>query len=106
MRRYLDGDPDLAFEFYTRYGNPTVRALEEALAALEGGEAALAFASGMAAGTTGILSLLQGGEEVLASASLYGGTTRFVREMLPSLGLGGRVVDLTGTGGLSGMVGP
>src|SRR2546423_394403 len=83
MARYLHGDPDLAFEFYTRYGNPTLRALEDALAALEEAEAGLVFASGMAAVTTGILSLVEPGDEVLASASLYGGTTRFVRDLLP-----------------------
>jgi cystathionine beta-lyase/cystathionine gamma-synthase len=92
MRRMLDGDPDLAFEFYTRYGNPTLRALEEALAALEGAEAGVVFASGMAAATTGILSVLQAGDEVLASASLYGGTTKFVRDILPRWGMKSRIV--------------
>ncbi len=92
MRRYLEGDPDLAFEFYTRYGNPTLRALEEALAALEGADAAVVFASGMAAATTGILSLLGPGDEVLASASLYGGTTKFVRDLLPKLGMTSRLL--------------
>jgi cystathionine beta-lyase/cystathionine gamma-synthase len=90
MRRYLEGDDSLYL--YTRYANPTVRVLEEHLAALEEGEAALAFASGMAAATTGILSLLDPGDEVLASASLYGGTARFVREILPRFGFAGRVV--------------
>ena len=92
MRRYLDGDPDLAFEFYTRYGNPTLRALEEALAALEGAEAGVVFASGMSAATTGILSVLEAGDEVLASASLYGGTTKFVRDLLPKWGMSSRIV--------------
>ena len=49
MRRMLEGDRELAFEFYTRYGNPTLRALEEAVAVLEGAEAGVVFASGMAA---------------------------------------------------------
>ena len=88
----LDGDPDLAFEFYTRYGNPTLRALEEALAALEGAEAGVVFASGMSAATTGILSVLEAGDEVLASASLYGGTTKFVRDLLPKWGMSSRIV--------------
>ena len=92
MRRCIDGDPQLAFEFYTRYGNPTLRALEEGIAALEGAEAAVVFASGMSAVTTGILSAVQAGDEVVASASLYGGTTKFVREYLPSYGMGGRIV--------------
>jgi cystathionine beta-lyase/cystathionine gamma-synthase len=93
MRRYLGGDPELAFEFYTRYGNPTLHALEEALAALEGAEAGIVFASGMAAATTGILSVLEAGDEVLASASLYGGTTKFVRDLLPRWGMTSRIVS-------------
>jgi cystathionine beta-lyase/cystathionine gamma-synthase len=92
MRRMLEGDPDLAFEFYTRYGNPTLRALEEAIAALEGAEAGVVFASGMAAATTGILSVLEAGDEVLASASLYGGTTKFVRDLLPKWGMASRII--------------
>ena len=92
MRRMLAGDEALSYEFYTRYGNPTLRALEEAVAALEGAEAAVAIASGMAAVTTGILTAVSAGDEVLASASLYGGTTKFVREYLPALGMAGRIV--------------
>ena len=91
MRRYLDGDEELYL--YTRYANPTLRELEERLAALEGGEAALVLASGMAASTTGLLSLVRAGDEVVASASLYGGTSRLVREILPSLGVGGRLLS-------------
>ena len=103
MRRYLEGDDELYL--YTRYANPTVRVLEEHLAALEEGEAALAFASGMAAATTGILSLLEPGDEVLASASLYGGTARFVRDILPRFGFRGRVIpvpDLVKVASLAG----
>ena len=92
MHRYLEGDPDLAFEFYTRYGNPTLRALEEALAALEDAEEGVVFASGMSAATTGILSMVEAGDEVLASASLYGGTTKFVRDLLPKWGMSSRIV--------------
>src|SRR5262245_31877846 len=90
MRRYLEGDEELYL--YTRYANPTLRDLEERLASLEGGEAALVLSSGMAASTTGLLTLVRAGDEVLASASLYGGTTRLVREILPSLGVTGRLV--------------
>jgi cystathionine beta-lyase/cystathionine gamma-synthase len=103
MHRYLAGDESLYL--YTRYANPTLQALEEALAALEDGEAGLVFASGMAAATTGILSLLDPGDEVLASASLYGGTTRFVREVLPGLGFSSRLIparDLVRLGELAG----
>jgi cystathionine beta-lyase/cystathionine gamma-synthase len=90
MRRYLAGDEGLYL--YTRYENPTLRELEQSLAVLEGGEAGLVFASGMAAMTTALFSLVKAGDEVLASASLYGGTARFVREVLPALGVAGRFV--------------
>ena len=104
VRRYLDGDEGLYL--YTRYENPTVRALEEDLAALEEGEAALAFSSGMAASTTGILSLLEPGDEVLASASLYGGTARFVREVLPRFGFASRILPVAELPRLSAHAGP
>jgi len=103
MRRYLEGDEGLYL--YTRYENPTLRQLEETLASLEGGEAALVLASGMAAMTTALLSLLKAGDEVVASASLYGGTTRLVRDVLPGLGVASRFVapeDLPRIGALAG----
>src|ERR1700726_2879488 len=63
---------------YSRSGNPTRKALETCLAALEGGERGLAFASGLAA-TTAVLSVLRPGDEVAAaSADLYGGTFRLL----------------------------
>jgi len=90
MRRYLEGDEELFL--YTRYANPTVRELEEALAAVEGAEAALALSSGMAAMTSAVMSLVRAGDEVLASRSLYGGTVRLVTDFLPRFGVAGRLV--------------
>jgi len=90
MHRYLEGGEDLYL--YTRYENPTLRELESRLAVLEEAEAAVVFASGMAASTTGILSTVKAGDEVLASASLYGGVTRFVRDVLPNLGIKTRII--------------
>jgi cystathionine beta-lyase/cystathionine gamma-synthase len=104
MHRYLDGDEELYL--YTRYENPTLRELEQTLAALEEGEAALVLSSGMAASTTGLLSLVTAGDEVLASASLYGGTTRLVREVLPSLGVASRIVPPAELSQLGSLVGP
>lgn len=92
LRRYLDGDDELYL--YTRYANPTVRELEERLAALEGAEAALALASGMAAMTSAVLSLVEAGDEVLGSASLYGGTARLLATTLPRFGVRSRAVPL------------
>src|SRR6266849_11184858 len=65
---------------YSRSGNPTRTALETCLAALEGGERGLAFASGLAA-TTAVLSVLKPGDEVVAAADLYGGTYRLLERV-------------------------
>jgi methionine-gamma-lyase len=71
---------------YTRYGNPTIRALETKVAALEGGEAALAFATGMAAISSAILGYVKAGDHVVAARSLYGAAYNFLNTKLPRLG--------------------
>jgi cystathionine gamma-lyase len=77
---------------YSRSGNPTRAALEACLAALEGGERGLAFASGLAA-TTAVLSLLKPGDEVVAAADLYGGTYRLLERVFKPWGLATRYTD-------------
>ena len=72
---------------YSRYANPTVVAAEQKLAALDGAEAALLFASGMAAISTTLLTFLQAGDELLATTALYGGTFRLLQDVLPRLGI-------------------
>jgi len=72
---------------YTRYGNPTIHALEEKLAALEGGEAALATSSGMAAISSAILGYVVAGDHIVAARSLYGATYDFLSRILPRLGI-------------------
>src|SRR5437879_13749463 len=59
---------------YSRISNPTVSALEERVAALEGGRAARAAARGMAAQTAALLTLAQNGDHIVAARALYGGT--------------------------------
>ncbi|HEX5482723.1 MAG TPA: aminotransferase class I/II-fold pyridoxal phosphate-dependent enzyme [Terriglobia bacterium] len=71
---------------YTRYGNPTLRALESKMAALEGGEAALVAASGMAAISSAILGYIKAGDHVVAARSLYGAAYNFLRAKLPRYG--------------------
>jgi methionine-gamma-lyase len=71
---------------YTRYGNPTIHALEEKMAALEGGEAALAAASGMAAISTAILGYVKTGDHVVAARSIYGAAYNFLNKKLPRMG--------------------
>jgi cystathionine gamma-lyase len=77
---------------YSRSGNPTRTALETCLAALEGGERGLAFASGLAA-TTATLALLKPGDEVAAAADLYGGTYRLLERIFKPWGLVARYTD-------------
>ena len=72
---------------YTRIMNPTQDALEQRVASLEGGVAALAVASGQAAETLAILNLASAGDHVVASASLYGGTYNLLHHSLPKMGI-------------------
>ena len=67
--------------FYTRYGNPTTRAFESAVAGLEGGECALATASGMGAITAALLAFAGRGDHVVAQRVLYGGTTGLLQNI-------------------------
>lgn len=82
-------------EYYTRYGNPTHQQVEETMAALESGEAALVTGSGMGAITTAIMSLLKKGDHVVAQRSLYAGTTALLENVLPRWGLECTFVDQT-----------
>jgi methionine-gamma-lyase len=80
-------------EFYTRYGNPTLSQVESVLAALEGAEAALVTASGMAAVTATVLTFVQQGAHVVAQANHYGGTLNLLRDLLPKFGVEVTQVD-------------
>jgi O-acetylhomoserine (thiol)-lyase len=76
-----------AGNIYTRINNPTQDVLEQRIAALEGGVAAVAFASGQAAETAAILNLASAGDHFVSSASLYGGTYNLFHYTLPKLGI-------------------
>jgi O-acetylhomoserine (thiol)-lyase len=78
---------------YTRINNPTQDVLEQRVAALEGGVAAVAFASGQAAETATILTLARSGDHLVSSASLYGGTYNLFHYTLPKLGIEVTFVD-------------
>jgi len=78
---------------YTRLNNPTNQILQERLAAIEGGIGAVVFASGTAAISTGILTLLKAGDHIVASSSLYGGTYNLLKVTLPRLGITTTFVD-------------
>jgi len=78
---------------YSRAGNPTVRALEEKLTALEGGLDTTAYASGMAASVAVFLALLQAGDHVVLADVIYGGTYRFADQFLTKFGVEVSFVD-------------
>jgi methionine-gamma-lyase len=78
---------------YSRLGNPTVRALEESIAALEGGEDARATASGMAAITTATMAVVKNGDHILAGDALYGGTHKVFTDILKGYGVECTLVD-------------
>ncbi|MFI1865183.1 bifunctional o-acetylhomoserine/o-acetylserine sulfhydrylase [Streptomyces jumonjinensis] len=78
---------------YTRIHNPTTDAFEQRVAALEGGAAAVALASGQAAETLAILTLAGAGDHIVSSTSLYGGTYNLFRHTLPRFGIEVSFVD-------------
>ena len=78
---------------YTRIMNPTQDVLEQRLAALEGGIAALALASGQAATTYAILTIAEAGDNIVSSSALYGGTYNLFAHTLPQYGIESRFAD-------------
>jgi O-acetylhomoserine (thiol)-lyase len=78
---------------YTRIMNPTQDVLEQRLAALEGGIAALALASGQAAVTYSIMTIAEAGDNIVASSALYGGTYNLFAHTLPQFGIATRFAD-------------
>ncbi|PHY20952.1 methionine gamma-lyase [Caulobacter sp. BP25] len=90
--------------FYSRISNPTTDLLERRLASLEGGEAAVATASGMGAITAVLWSFLKAGDEVITDQTLYGCTFAFMRDGLTRFGVTVRQVDMTDPGALAAAI--
>ncbi|WP_028708995.1 O-acetylhomoserine aminocarboxypropyltransferase/cysteine synthase family protein [Propionicicella superfundia] len=90
--RAINALEDLSYD-YTRIGNPTVEFLENRLADLEGGTAAVAFASGQAATANTILNITHAGDNVVASRTVYGGSYNLFANTLPRHGVTGKLVD-------------
>ena len=80
-------------QIYTRIKNPTTDAFEERLAALEGGAAALAVASGQAASAFALFNIAQAGDNIVSSTDLYGGTWTLLSQTLKQFGIEVRFVD-------------
>jgi cystathionine gamma-synthase/cystathionine gamma-lyase len=91
---FAQPEPGRPLQFdYSRSGNPTRKALEECVAALEGGGQGFAFASGCAAATT-LLHTLRAGDHVVCGDDVYGGTHRIFRSVLAPLGIEATFADL------------
>jgi methionine-gamma-lyase len=91
MKRWAEGKSRAYI--YTRYGNPTLTIAEKKIAALEGAEDAVVAASGMAAISSALLSVLKAGDEVIATRQVYGGTYRMMRDVFPRMGIVVRHVE-------------
>src|SRR6202161_1362846 len=87
---------------YTRIMNPTTDVFEKRVAALEGGVAGLATASGQAAETLTLTTLAAAGDEIISTTSLYGGTYNLFHYTLPRLGLTVRFADADDFAGIEG----
>jgi cystathionine gamma-synthase len=104
---FTDGThPNVERGEYGRYGNPTVRALELRLAALEGTEDAVMFASGMAALTTTVLALTRSGQHVVLFRDCYRMTLEFVTEVLARFGVAHTLLDAGDVASLPGAIRP
>jgi cystathionine gamma-lyase len=88
--------PTAGYE-YSRFGNPTRDALEAKLASLENAKYGLAFASGLAAETTVLFSLLKSGDHIIAFDDLYGGTKRLFNRVIPDFNISVTYVDASVT---------
>lgn len=97
---------DIGGHLYTRMSNPTTAVLEERIAALEGGTAAVATASGQAALHLAIATLLSAGDHIVASASLYGGTINLLAQTLPRFGITTTFVKPRDLDGMKAAIGP
>jgi cystathionine gamma-synthase len=105
--RYFEGrDADADRQEYGRYGNPTVLEVERRVAALDGAEDGLLFASGMAAVTTAVLALVKAGDHVVIFRDGYRRTRQFVLGMLARLGVSHTVVEPASIEGLAAAFGP
>ncbi len=92
--------------FYSRYGNPTVAAFQDAMAELEGAEAARAFASGMGAVSAVVLGLCSSGDHIVAQRQLYAATQLLFQAVCPRFGIDVTFVDGTDPGAFAAAVIP
>ena len=93
LRRYAEGKSKSYM--YSRYANPTTTVAEQKIAALEGAEACVVTASGMAAELAMFMAICESGDEIVSMLDLYGGTTKLFQGVLPRFGIRTRLVPFT-----------
>ncbi|HKE55549.1 MAG TPA: aminotransferase class I/II-fold pyridoxal phosphate-dependent enzyme [Pyrinomonadaceae bacterium] len=93
MRRYARGELSHSY-FYSRYGNPTVAALEQTIAKLEQAEACVVTSSGSAATFCALAALCEAGDEVIACDSIYGGSVKTIGTLLSRWGVRAKFISL------------
>jgi cystathionine beta-lyase/cystathionine gamma-synthase len=104
VEKYQEGK--LNGYLYSRYENPTVVAVEQKLAAVDGAETSLLFSSGMAAISTAFITLLKGGDEIVCCSAIYGGTFHIIEDLLPKLGIAHRFVSIDDLKDPAKVIGP
>jgi cystathionine beta-lyase/cystathionine gamma-synthase len=104
VQKYQEGK--LNGYLYSRYENPTVVAVEQKLAAVDGAAVSLLFSSGMAAISTALITLLKAGDEIICCSAIYGGTFHIIEDLLPKLGIERRFVPIDALANLSSVVSP
>ena len=104
VEKYQEGK--LNGYLYSRYENPTVVAVEQKLAAVDGAETSLLFSSGMAAISTALITLLRSGDEILCCSAIYGGTFHVIEDLLPKLGITHRFISIEELGHVGSVIGP
>src|SRR6478735_2716180 len=104
VEKYQEGK--LNGYLYTRYENPTVVAVEQKLAAVDGAEVSLLFSSGMAAISTAFITLLKSGDEIVCCSAIYGGTFHVIEDLLPKMGVTRRFVSIEDMKNPASVIGP
>lgn len=104
VEKYQEGK--LNGYLYSRYENPTVVAVEQKLAAVDGAEQSLLFSSGMAAISTAFITLLKPGDEIVCCSAIYGGTFHIIEDLLSTLGIASRFVSIDDMKDPARVIGP
>src|SRR5258708_31923174 len=105
-RRRQDWIPEQPGTYYGRFGTPTIEALQEAIAALEGGHRSVVYPSGLAACAGALLAFLSAGDHLLMSDTVYGPTRNFAKGLLKRFGVSPTFFDPLAGGSIESLIQP